>query len=212
MTAACTVPGCTETTRVALCRTHTSALRDDLGKLERLGDELPTTIYRMARVAAGLGGGSSEPLLDWNEAAAAAEKFARRVLTRWILGDPPLDGEGTMIAQDARHIAKRLGYWRRLNSAGRLVEDVNQVVDRIEEVIDRARARTFEVGPCLEKPGDVPCDGTLVATVRDTDQLFPSELTCNSCGFTLPSTEWSRWARRVGKLKRIRTRGGKVVA
>lgn len=64
-------------------------------------------------------------------------------------------------------------------------------------------ARRFKVGPCLED-----CPGTIVAVLRDTDQLLPSALTCDLD----PEHTWSahQW-REIGRALHPQGTAGRYV-
>ena len=95
-------------------------------------------------------------------------------------------------ARDATHNERERAAAQREQRPARLA-DSRALTTRANSQLQPSNRRTTDVTDCLNED----CGGTLVAVIRDTDELLPTTITCDRCGQAWPPESWMTLGRRL---------------
>lgn len=184
-----------------LCPGCLSGVRRHLADLPWLHREVVASMPTQRRTGGAPVSGSKEPGLIVNLDAgelASQVRYDLYAMCTWVATD-----RGLHLPQDGRvpavceWLTRHVDWLAASTYAAEVRGVLAELVGAAYRVIDPGREPLRLPVTCINPvDGDLPCDGHLFATVRRDDDPTPSYIYCDSCEFSIDSTQWYRFGRR----------------
>jgi hypothetical protein len=190
-----------------LCEVCTRRLVEDATTAAELYAELELVLAAPGRPGEKTTG-TAEHGTELNDRAVEARTLIRHTLASWCLLVADERGIGTpqdTTAAMARYVGLHAVWLSAHAAAGDCADELAGLAHGAPwRTAYPSGARRFKVGPCLMDD----CPGEIVAVLRDTDQLLPSALTCD----TDAAHSWSagQW-REIGRALHPQGTAGRYV-
>lgn len=197
---ACVVDGARAAVGQLTCKTCAQTMAATMHELPRQWAEL------LARHLGGASNeklsGTTEPPIPYRDPIGNERGRIVTALAGWAGGVARATGDPRPVD---RHPLATAGYLLDHHTWIQQWAGVDRLAADLTARRDAAHALLFPVGQrrfTITMPDGTParcldCAGELVATIRHTDDLLPSAITCGRCQLDIPASSWLTWARQT---------------